>query len=228
MRGFEDFSNEHDNQVENETLTLVGGVDISFVKGNDKLACACLVVLSFPDLTVMYSDCAMVNLTEPYKSGFLAFREVSHLIDRLNVLKSTKPGLLPQIILVDGNGILHHKGFGLASHLGVYTNIPTIGIGKTLLMVDGLNKNIIKTAPRTVLKKGGETFELIGDSGNVLGMGVCATSKVVNPVFVSIGSGISLRTAVGVVLECGRFRVPEPVRQADLISREYLRVNGYS
>ncbi len=74
---------------------------------------------------------------EPYIPGFLAFREVPHL---LSCFRELREGFWPQVILVDGNGVLHPRGFGLASHLGVLLDLPTIGVGKNLLCVDGLER----------------------------------------------------------------------------------------
>jgi deoxyinosine 3'endonuclease (endonuclease V) len=67
-----------------------------------------------------------------YVPGFLAFREAGHLIKLFERLLNTRPDLAPQVILVDGNGILHQNACGLASHLGVLINTPTIGVGKTV------------------------------------------------------------------------------------------------
>ena len=119
----------------------IGGVDLSFIKGNNVDACACLVVLEFPSLKVVYKDFAMVKLELPYIAGFLAFREVPFLVRLVEKLRKEHPYLLPDVIMVDGNGILHHRGFGLASHLGVLIDIPTIGIGKKFLCVDGMDSH---------------------------------------------------------------------------------------
>ncbi|XP_030876397.1 endonuclease V isoform X3 [Leptonychotes weddellii] len=91
-------------------LQRVGGVDVSFVKGDSVSACASLVVLSYPELEVVYEDCCMVSLTAPYVSGFLAFREVPFLVDAVRRLQEKEPRLVPQVLLVDGNGVLHHRG----------------------------------------------------------------------------------------------------------------------
>eukprot|EP00730_Choanoeca_flexa_P019023 TRINITY_DN9278_c0_g1_i2.p4 TRINITY_DN9278_c0_g1~~TRINITY_DN9278_c0_g1_i2.p4 ORF type:complete len:176 (+),score=29.03 TRINITY_DN9278_c0_g1_i2:4861-5388(+) len=109
-----------------DELQYVGGVDISFIKDDNVNACAALVVLQLPDLKVVYERFAMVELTAPYVPGFLAFREVSHLVQLVSELKDNQPELVPQVILVDGNGVLHHRSFGLACHLGVLTDIPTV------------------------------------------------------------------------------------------------------
>nr|XP_057921392.1 endonuclease V-like isoform X2 [Doryrhamphus excisus] len=90
-------------------LERVGGVDLSFIKGDNVNACAQLVVLSYPDLQVLYEDNQMVTLTAPYIAGFLAFRETAFLLDALQRLGTEKPALLPQVVFVDGNGLFHYR-----------------------------------------------------------------------------------------------------------------------
>uniref|UniRef100_A0A670XVV9 Endonuclease V n=1 Tax=Pseudonaja textilis TaxID=8673 RepID=A0A670XVV9_PSETE len=80
----------------------------------------------------------VVAVNAPYVAGFLAFREVPFLLEAVQRLETQKPGLKPQVLLVDGNGILHHRGFGIACHLGVLTGLPCIGVAKNLLQVEGL------------------------------------------------------------------------------------------
>ncbi|XP_032946233.1 endonuclease V isoform X5 [Rhinolophus ferrumequinum] len=151
-------------------LRRVGGVDVSFVKGDSVSACASLVVLSYPELEVVYEDCHMVSLTAPYVSGFLAFRELPFLVDAVQRLREEEPQLMPQVLLVDGNGVLHHQGFGVACHLGVLTGLPCIGVAKKLLQVDGLENNARHKEKIRLLQAGGDTFPLMGDSGAILGM----------------------------------------------------------
>ncbi|KAM5149733.1 endonuclease V isoform 3-T4 [Callospermophilus lateralis] len=151
-------------------LQRVGGVDVSFVKGDSVSACASLVVLSFPELEVVYEESRMVSLTAPYVAGFLAFREVPFLVDLVQRLQEKEPGLMPQVLLVDGNGVLHHRGFGVACHLGVLTELPCIGVAKKLLQVDGLENDVLHKEKIRLLQAGGDTFPLMGGSGTVLGM----------------------------------------------------------
>ena len=99
-------------------------------------------------LDVLYAACRPVTITQPYIPGFLAFREVGFLLELIDELRSTAPQLLPEAILVDGNGILHPNRFGLACHLGVRSAIPTVGIGKSLHHVDGLCKQTMHTLAR--------------------------------------------------------------------------------
>ncbi|XP_013384792.1 endonuclease V isoform X1 [Lingula anatina] len=206
-----------------EGLQYVGGVDLSFVKGDDVNACSSLVVTSYPDLKVVYEDCCHIQLTAPYIPGFLAFREVPFLVESFERLKKKNPELMPQVVLVDGNGILHPKEFGLACHLGIILDIPTVGVAKKLFQVDGLEKNAEHADKVKQLAKGGDTFPLIGASGRILGKALRSSDNTENPVYVSIGHKISLETAVCLVHQCCKYRIPEPIRQADIKSREYLR-----
>ncbi|KAM9000960.1 endonuclease V isoform X2 [Sarcophilus harrisii] len=194
-------------------LHRVGGVDISFIKGDDIRACASLVVLSYPELEVLFEECRMVNLTAPYVSGFLAFREVPFLVDAIQRLQKKNHSLMPQVLLVDGNGILHHRGFGVACHIGILTNLPCIGVAKKLLQVDGLKNNDLHKQKIQQLKLGGDTFPLVADSGTILGMALKSHNKSTKPLYVSVGHKVSLGTAVRLIQACCKYRIPEPIRQ---------------
>ncbi|XP_033038417.1 endonuclease V isoform X3 [Trachypithecus francoisi] len=160
-------------------LRRVGGVDVSFVKGDSVRACASLVVLSYPELEVVYEESRMVSLTAPYVSGFLAFREVPFLLELVQQLREKEPGLMPQVLLVDGNGVLHHRGFGVACHLGVLTDLPCVGVAKKLLQVDGLENNALHKEKIRLLQTRGDSFPLLGDSGTVLGMAdICSREHI--------------------------------------------------
>ncbi|XP_043855244.1 endonuclease V isoform X3 [Dromiciops gliroides] len=165
----------------------------------------------------------MVNLTAPYVSGFLAFREVPFLVDAIQRLQKKDPSLMPQVLLVDGNGVLHHRGFGVACHIGIITDLPCIGVAKKLLQVDGLKNNDLHKEKIQHLKMGGDTFPLMGDSGTILGMALKSHSKSSKPLYVSVGHKVSLEAAVRLIQTCCRYRIPEPIRQADIRSREYIR-----
>ncbi|XP_050175256.1 endonuclease V isoform X10 [Myiozetetes cayanensis] len=217
-------------------LERVGGVDLSYIKGDDTRACASLVVLSYPALEVtrvnpslrgsvqvLYEDCRMVTLTAPYVAGFLAFREVPFLVEAVQRLQQEQPRLRPQVLLVDGNGVLHHRGFGVACHLGVLTDLPCVGVAKNLLQVDGLVRDELHREQIRSLQRSGDTFPLTGTSGRVLGMALRSYHNSSKPLYVSVGHRVSLDTAVRLVGSCCRYRVPEPIRQADIRSREYIR-----
>lgn len=215
------------NIIDENTLKYIGGVDISFVKGNNIDACASLVVIDAVTMKKVYERYKMINLKEPYIPGFLAFREVEFLVDLVEELRKNNPILVPNLIFVDGNGILHPRGFGLASHLGVRVSIPTIGIGKNLLIVDGLDRKIIKAEFRRKCHKKGEYIPLVGNSGGIWGAAFKSANNVTNPVYVSIGHGITLNQTVHLTNKYSKVRVPEPVRHADLGSRNYLKQYFY-
>uniref|UniRef100_A0A3Q1BIT0 Endonuclease V n=1 Tax=Amphiprion ocellaris TaxID=80972 RepID=A0A3Q1BIT0_AMPOC len=194
-------------------LQRVGGVDLSFIKGDDVNACAQLVVLSYPDMELLYEDSQMVTLTAPYIAGFLAFRETPYLLEALQRLKKNQPELLPQVVFVDGNGLFHYREFGLACHLGVLSGLPCVGVAKNLLQVQGVYKSEEHQSQIAALQKGGDSFPLTAASGKVLGKALRSSDKSVKPVYVSVGHKISLDTAVRLTHSCCRYRVPEPIRQ---------------
>jgi len=207
----------------NNGLKYIGGVDISFIIGNEEDACVGLVILAWPSLEIVYKSFKMVKLTLPYIPSFLAFREVDHIIELINELKMNDPDFLPQIILVDGNGYLHPRGFGLACHLGVLTNIPTIGVSKNFYVMDGLAMHETKNKIVEHCKKKGEYYKLIGLSGTCWGAGLIMSDDNKRPLYISSGHRINLETAIDIVNHSCRYRMPEPIRQADLGSRDYLR-----
>lgn len=209
------------------SVQRIGGVDVSFVKDSLTEACAALVVLDARTLSVVFERCERVALREPYVPGYLAFREVGFLLRLLRELRAEHPELAPELIMVDGNGILHPHGFGLASHLGVLAGIPTIGVGKSLHCVDGLTRESVRALVRERCVGVGDAAELVGTSGRVWGAALRTTDPAeggdFKPLLISIGHGVTLETAVSMTRQCCRHRVPEPVRQADLRSREWLR-----
>lgn len=195
-------------------IKIIAGTDISFIKNTDT-ACACVVFLSYPELNVIEEKFEIVKMNEPYIAGFLAFREVKPLMKLYNSSKNKA-----DVILVDGNGILHPRGFGLASHLGVLLDVPTIGVGKTLFHVDNLNSKQVK---KELTQSGKRELVLKGSSGEIWGLAYLPTTDTTNPIFISIGYNINLETAFDIVKRVCKYRIPEPVRCADIASREFLR-----
>ncbi|CAK9871306.1 unnamed protein product [Sphagnum jensenii] len=224
-------SNDEDSVAVNSSgildqskLRYVGGVDLSFSKLDESIACAALVVMDLEIMQVVYEDFDTVKLTMPYIAGFLAFRETPVLLGLLQKMALKEPALYPQLLMVDGNGILHPRGFGLASHLGVLADIPTIGVGKNLHHVDGLTNLEVRNVVAKSNLQAGDVVPLIGITGQVWGAALHSHEGCQKPIFISIGHRISLDTAVAVVRCCCLHRVPEPVRQADLRSRDRLRL----
>lgn len=201
-------------------LKIIGGVDISASKLNPNYAVSGLVICD-KDLHILYEKYELVQITEPYVPGFLAFREVKHLISLYNELLQLHPEYKPEVILVDGNGILHSNRFGLASHLGVLADIPTIGCGKTVFAVDGITKKNVREITDK-FTKGGEYKKLIGKSGAVWGAALRSTDDSKVPMIISVGHKVTLDTAIEVVKHTTKHRVPEPIRLADKITRRII------
>jgi deoxyinosine 3'endonuclease (endonuclease V) len=224
----------------------VAGVDISFVKNDTSTACAGLVVMALPDLRVVYERFEMVSLTQPYIPGFLAFREVEFLVSLLKRLKETQPEQYPDCVLVDGNvlcssqtqlmldtlaignGMLHPRGFGLACHLGVLLDIPTIGIGKNFLQIDGMTAKDVKAEFLKTCKDLGDSCPLIGESKTCWGVALKPAKDVTKAVYISIGHKLALSSCVQIVMALSKFRLPEPIRFADQRSRQFLREKGFN
>jgi len=213
--------NNDPNDKDSIELKYIAGVDVSASKNMPDIAVSALVICD-KDLKIVYEDYKLVKMTEPYVPGFLAFREVNHLVNLINDLKKNSPEFLPQIILVDGNGILHVKGFGLACHLGVLVDIPSIGCSKTVFSVDGINKKKVKELSKQYLIKGGDSYPLIGDSGTEWGYAFKSNDDVTNPMIISCGHKISNETALKIVKKTIVHRVPQPIRFSDKISRRLI------
>ncbi|WJX16353.1 hypothetical protein P8452_06391 [Trifolium repens] len=226
------------SQIASQELRYVGGCDISFSKHDPSLACGTLVVLDFHTLEVVYQDFSLVTLSVPYVAGFLAFREAPVILDIMEKMKRSDNPFYPQLLMVDGNGILHPRGkcshnypekvevilgFGLACHIGVTADLPTVGVGKNLHCVDGLNQSRVRKLLEAKENTSKDFVTLVGYSGHTWGVAMRSTQGSVKPIFISIGHRISLQTATAIVQMTCKYRVPEPIRQADIRSRDYIR-----
>jgi deoxyribonuclease V len=189
-----------DDDAPLDALRLVAGADVAFEGDRARVA---VVVMRRPDLAVVDEVVLERPVAAPYVPGAFAARELPPLVEALAALK-----VRPDVVLCDGHGIAHPRRCGLASHLGVTLDLRTIGCAKTLLV----------GAHGALPRPRGATSELI-DENEVVGAAV-RTSAGVKPVYVSIGHRVSLATAIGVVLACApRFRIPEPLRRADHLSK---------
>jgi deoxyinosine 3'endonuclease (endonuclease V) len=293
------------------TPVYYGGVDVSFPATDDAKSVAVYVVLDAATGKVVYHDATFFDLSMPYIPSFLAFREIDPLVRLVRAQQRTQPSYTPRAILVDGNGILHPRGAGLACFLGVRTGLPTIGIGKSLFCQGNLTKAMVWAAmdeslarahrqlPALVRKANlplsthdkdvlvifdknfignprelnestqnatsdnlpfdrgaavqalasysrglaipleatveqqedegsqAETFRvlaclLVGHGGRQAATTRSSGGSKV-PLFVSVGHKVSLREAVEISTALSLSRIPEPVRQADLMGRALLR-----
>lgn len=190
-------------------VRLVAGLDISFY-ADDTHGVAVIAIVDWETRELVWSKANRVRLDAPYMPGFLAFREVPHFL-RL-VEEADDAGWRADVYMVDGNGILHPDGFGSACHLGVSIGRPTIGVAKKLFNLNGVNEaNGEKIC---------ESGEIANAAGEVVGAALTHNTR---PVYVSPGNLIDLRSAMKITQRMLLHRVPEPVRQADIIGREKVR-----
>lgn len=180
----------------NEPIDTVCGVDVSGVR--DGTAVAAAVLLTLPDLNVAEFATAEAELTFPYRSGLLSFRECPVVVQAVERL--SRP---PDVIMVDGQGTAHPRRLGLACHLGLLLDIPTLGCAKSRLCGTYDEPGNERGCCSPLIEK----RELVGR--------VVRTRTGVKPVFVSPGHRTTLDDAVRLVLACGKgVRLPEPTRQA--------------
>lgn len=175
----------------------VAGVDVGF-EANGRVTRAAVAVLAFPSLQLAEAAVARCATEFPYVPGLLAFRELPAVLVALAKLTAT-----PDLILCDGQGIAHPRRFGIASHLGVLLDVPTIGAAKTRLIGRHGEPPDVKGA-WTPLIDGAETIGA-----------VVRTRAGVKPIYVSVGHRVSLETAIEITLACvTRYRLPETTRHA--------------
>ena len=188
-----------------EAVGLVAGVDISAPNAAG-LARAAVVVLSYPELTSVETKVITKEVTFPYVPGLLSFRESPLIIAACEELEA-----IPDLILVDGQGIAHPRRLGLASHLGLLWGRPTIGCAKSRLCGEH------KMVPP---EKG--SYAEITDNGEVIGAAL-RTKAGAPPLYISIGHMVDLETAISWVLRCCQGqRLPEPTRLAHLAASGHL------
>ncbi|CAG2101671.1 unnamed protein product [Medioppia subpectinata] len=208
-----------------DKLRLIGGLDISYDKTDSSRGCVtCVVLDATNDFEIVYKNNTFIQLTTRYIAGFLAFREIEFLVNEYQTLRQNKPEFLPQVWLIDGNGVLHPRKFGLASHFGVVVDTAVIGVAKNPYYLSFIDQSVKDEHKRQIhtLCSVGDRFPITNSSGEVLGVALKTAPDCKNPVYVSVGHKVSLNTAVDVVLKCCRYRVPEPTRQADIISRQQI------
>ena len=178
-------------------VRYVAGVDVGF-EDQGATTRAALAVLSFPALELCDQAISRSPTRFPYVPGYLSFRELPAVMQALD--KLTTP---PDLLLCDGQGLAHPRRFGLACHLGVITDLPSIGVAKSRLL---------GSHDQPGARKG--QWTALYDSDEVIGA-VLRTRSNVSPVYVSIGHRVSLETAIDYVLRCtSRFRLPETTRWA--------------
>ncbi|KAB5590518.1 RNA polymerase rpb8 domain-containing protein [Ceratobasidium theobromae] len=242
-------------------LKYVGGLDISFVTQEEDTgehvghnasdpsvpdAYAVITVLEYPTLVLLHSITLPIRLTAPYIPSFLSYRETPAYLELISALreylhKAGKEHEFPQVILVDGNGQLHVREAGVATAVGVESNIPTIGVAKTYhppIIHEAsdadcdldeqqpsqshwrLSQKGMKQKSRMVLKQPGDYLGIWNERGDRY-VGVTLRSPTsTNFLYVSSGHRVSLVQAIRLTMALSKHRIPEPIRLADKLGRE--------
>ena len=177
----------------------VAGVDVHYA---GETACATIVVLRSEDWNEARVVQAFGRAPIEYEYGFLAFRELPLIFEAAAQLQSQ-----PDAFFYDGNGILHPRGLGAASHFGVLLGVPTIGV----------SKNVRDYRPQPPLERGA-ALEIENGRGALV-----VTNEGTKPVCVSPGHRMDLHSAMTATLAWSRYRIPEPIRRSDQRAREALR-----
>jgi deoxyribonuclease V len=186
-------------QAPRTRLKTIAAGDVAYARGDD-MTYAAFLLFTYPDLTLLESASAKGHASFPYIPGLLTFREAPVLLKAYSRLKAR-----PDLIMIDGQGIAHPRFMGIAAHIGLILNLPTIGCAKSRL---------IGTHEELAPDRGKVVPLLVGD--RTAGM-VLRTREGVKPVYVSPGHKMDMETSVKVVLSlCRGYRIPEPLRQAHI------------
>lgn len=192
-------------------IRYIAGADIATSKDSPK-SYAGVVVLSYPDLEVVEAHGLEDEVVFPYVPGLLAFREGPMLIKVFEQLQTE-----PDVLVFDGQGLAHPRGMGIATHMGLILDKPSVGCAKSLLFGRHQEPDQVK----------GAWADLCDPQGNLIGAVVRSKHKT-NPIFVSIGHRIDLTTAIRLALECARgYRIPEPTRLAHNFVTRLSRAGGH-
>jgi deoxyribonuclease V len=186
------------------SIRTVAGVDVAYPRTATGVVTgrAAVVVLSFPDLEVVEERVVTRPVTFPYIPGLLSFREAPIALAAFQELRTR-----PDVLLVDGHGIAHPRRFGLASHLGVLLDLPTIGCAKSILVGQANEPGELPGAATALL-----------DGDEMIGMALRTRARS-RPIYISPGHRVSVETAVSLVRQCLRgYRLPEPTRLADRLA----------
>jgi deoxyribonuclease V len=186
-----------------QKIEIIGGVGINF--GSSSLIVS-LAMFSFPDLKILDLNSEKSPLLFPYTPGFFAFSCGPAI---LSILKKIE---LPDLLIFPGRGIAHPRGVGLASHLGVLLDLPTIACSKRALT---------QNYPEPENSKG--SYQYIFEDEEKVGL-VLRSRDNTNPIFISPGNKISIGSSLKIILQCcTKYRLPEPLRQAQILARKEMQ-----
>lgn len=193
----------------NKKLKTIGGIDCAFTDDKKNII-ACAVIISAKTFEIIETSYTVQAVNFPYIPGLLSFREAPACLAAIEKLTIT-----PDCFIVDGQGIAHPRRLGIASHLGLFLDVPTIGCAKSRLIGDFIPPAFEKGSTSPLMNKD----EIIGS--------VVRTRSNVQPVFVSVGNRCRLSDAIRIVLNsCMKYRLPEPSRLAHQIVTKLKKTAG--
>lgn len=198
------------NSFNMEDVRLVAGVDLAYWEDGDRtLAVCCISVVDYTTHEIVETKSLQDEIKVPYIAGYLSFRELPLILDTFKLLEND-----PDLVMFDGNGYLHPRHMGIATHASFYLNKPTIGIAKSYLRIQDTDYEMPAS------ESGAFTDIVI--NGEVYGRAL-RTHAEVKPIFVSCGNGIDIDTSTEVTLALinKESRLPIPVRQADLETKKH-------
>lgn len=189
-------------------IKTIAGADVSFSKYSDTVFAA-VILMSYENLEIIEKVHSVDSAGFPYVPGYLSFREVPVLLKAFEKLKDP-----PDIIICDGHGIAHPRGFGLASHLGVILDIPSIGVAKKKLVGEH----------EYLGNESGSKVDLIYNNSKV---GIVLRSRTnVKPVYISPGHKVGFEDSLEIVKKTIRkYRLAEPIRAAHKYVNEIRKLN---
>lgn len=233
-----------DTDKKNWSPKLVGGVDMTPSRVDQNECFVALSVFDYETKKLVAIFTMQCEITLPYTRGFLEFREAPAYYDLICKVKKNFKHLVPDVILVDGYGFWHDNFCGSASFLSLLIDIPCVGVAKQYLSIESklhedpqishlqqeiLSENLTKImltkaemkekAAKEISETKGQNFDVY--LGNMkLGKAMNATGKNGDPIYISVGNGISLETASQIVLGFCNHRITEPIRTSDLYTRD--------
>lgn len=179
-------------------IETVAGIDVAYPKNEFEDVCGVCIVMDYKTKQIIEEKIVFAKTYFPYISTYLSYRELPVVEKLIKNLESK-----PTVLMLDGNGLLHPYGIGLASHTGVVLDVPTVGVAKNLLY-GRLENNIVKI------------------DGKKRGYALFSSEQVRKPVYVSPGHRVSFETSINIVKHLSHYKIPEPLRQAHILANKNI------
>ena len=188
-------------------IRYVAGVDVAYTKiGIQEYGCCSIIIIDYNTLNIIQEIGYIGEVDVEYHPGFLSFRELPLVLEASKQIE-----IMPDIFIFDGNGILHPKRMGIATHASFYLNKPCIGVAKTFFRVE---ENLSFDMPYNYI---GASTNIVSKNNEILGIAL-RTRQNCKPIFVSVGNYMSLENAKTIIIHCvnKESRIPIPTRLADI------------